>query len=150
MTSLAPWITEGSVNNISETYTVKGLFMQRFFTLLFMPFLACCYTIETQKDAILPKSTLGPEDILPDQNDYATFSKGSINVRARKGTIAASIKNAARLNDPACTHDEKVKILIWFKENALALAIIFQGELMFSNTLLQQILNEANETIAEQ
>lgn len=90
---------------------------------------------------------LNPENVLADSQDYATFMRGSSTVIARKGTVAASIQNAARLRDAACTDEERNQILTWFKENSQALVLIFQDELSFRNQDVQRILDEANKEI---
>lgn len=124
--------------------------IQGFLSISLLPFLFACSSTNSATRTKAATSITNPEDVLSDQANFNKFQDGNVTVTARKGTIAASAKNAKRLNDPSCVGKERQEIIDWFKEYATTLVVLFQGQIAFTNPEIQKILDDARAKIDAQ
>ncbi len=130
---------------------MKYLNRPSLFALIFMPFLFACKSLDSGlRSSRASTSVVNPQDVLKDDINSNTFQDGNVSIIARKGTIAASIQNALRFDDPSCTSQEREEIVSWFKDYAMTLAVLFKGQLSFHNTHLQQLVDDARMKINAQ
>ncbi len=127
---------------------MKRIYVQRLCLLVLVSLLFGCSSMKSgTKKATVSSAVVNPEDVLSENQSFNTFNDGNVTITARKGTIAASVKNAMRLSDASCTSKEREDILNWFREYATTLVVLFQGQIAFANPELQQILTEARVKI---
>lgn len=130
---------------------MKRIHMKSFCVLILVSLLFGCSSMKSgTPTAKASSAVVNPEDVLTENQNFNTFQDGNVTITARKGTIAASVKNAMRLKDPSCTGKEREEILNWFKEYATTLVVLFQGQIGFANPELQQILDDARVKIDAQ
>lgn len=88
----------------------------------------------------MKKCGVEPENILPDQENYLIID----GVKARKGTIAAVLQNAAILSSKNTTHEEKqaAKTSIMNLSPAL-IALGMHEHVIWKNPEIQRIIEES-------